>query len=83
MNDNPPDDGPPPVALDQFLKLCGVVGTGGQAKILIQGGEVFVNGEVETRRRKKLYVGDQVDIAGEVFVVEMNEPEMDDEMPED
>lgn len=56
------------IRLDQFLQLCGVP-TGGQAKILIQSGEVMVNGEVETRRRKKLHVGDEVGLDGEVFDV--------------
>ncbi len=48
------------IRLDQFLKHHGLVATGGQAKILIQGGEVQVNGEVETRRGRKLRSGDQV-----------------------
>jgi len=56
------------IRLDQFLQLCGVP-TGGQAKMLIQGGEVLVNGEVETRRRKKLVVGDEVSLDGEVYDV--------------
>jgi len=56
------------IHLDQFLKTCGVA-TGGQAKLLIQGGEILVNGEVETRRRKQLRVGDEVDWDGIVYVV--------------
>ncbi|MCH7729219.1 MAG: RNA-binding S4 domain-containing protein [Planctomycetes bacterium] len=50
--------------LDQFLKLCGISGTGGQAKLLIQSGEVLVNGELETRRRRKLVAGDMVQFDG-------------------
>ena len=50
--------------LDQFLKLRGIADTGGQAKLLIQSGEVQVNGEVETRRRRKLVVGDVVELEG-------------------
>ncbi|WP_164102970.1 RNA-binding S4 domain-containing protein [Candidatus Laterigemmans baculatus] len=57
------------IRLDDFLKFCGVVGTGGQAKVLIQAGEVQVNGEVETRRRKQLDRGDVVELLGERFVV--------------
>jgi ribosome-associated protein len=53
-----------PLRLDQFLKLRGIAGTGGQAKLLIQNGEVQVNGEVETRRRRKLVVGDVVEVGG-------------------
>jgi ribosome-associated protein len=59
---------PMAIRLDQFLQLCGVP-TGGQAKLLIQGGEVTVNGEVETRRRKKLTIGDEVGLAGEFYDV--------------
>lgn len=58
------------VRLDHFLKLCGVADTGGQAKMIIQCGDVSVNGEVETRRRKKLFPGDVVLVAGEEFVIE-------------
>jgi ribosome-associated protein len=50
--------------LDQFLKFRGIADTGGQAKLLIQSGEVQVNGEVETRRRRKLVVGDVVKLDG-------------------
>jgi len=54
---------PPPTPLCElqtFLKLTGAVQTGGQAKFVIQGGECYLNGEVETRRAKKLFKGDQV-----------------------
>ena len=50
--------------LDQFLKLSGIAESGGRAKLLIQGGVVQVNGEVETRRRRKLVVGDVVEFDG-------------------
>ena len=56
-----------PLCLDQFLKLTGVAGTGGQAKMMIQGGEISVNGEVETRRRRKLTAGDVVEIDGSTY----------------
>ena len=49
-----------PITLDQFLKTTGLVGSGGQAKIAIQEGYVTVNGEVETRRRRKLAAGDVI-----------------------
>lgn len=52
------------LTLEQLLKLTGVAGTGGQAKLLIQSGEVLLNGVVETRRRKKLSRGDVVEIGG-------------------
>lgn len=56
-----------PLSLDNFLKLCGVVSTGGQAKVMIQSGEIKVNGEIETRRRRKLKAGDVVEFDGRVF----------------
>lgn len=48
------------ITLQAALKLADLVESGGQAKRLIQGGEVMVNGETETRRRRKLYPGDTV-----------------------
>ncbi|UFP96173.1 RNA-binding S4 domain-containing protein [Gloeobacter morelensis] len=59
------------IKLDQFLKLVGAVQTGGQAKILIQEGEVLVNGEVETRRGRKLQAGDQVTLAQMHYTVQL------------
>lgn len=50
------------IDLDQLLKLAGLVGSGGEAKYLIQSGEVCVNGEVEMRRRRKVRVGDVVSV---------------------
>lgn len=58
-----------PFRLDQFLKHQGMVGTGGEAKIRIQSGEVLVNGEPETRRRKKLTSGDVVEFGDEQAIV--------------
>jgi ribosome-associated protein len=59
------------IKLDQFLKMMGAVGTGGQAKVLIQSAAVRVNGTIETRRGRKLRQGDLVDLMGETFTVEM------------
>lgn len=58
------------IRLGQFLKLAGVVSTGGEAKARIQAGEVRVNGAVELRRGAQLHPGDRVDIAGSSFAVE-------------
>lgn len=58
-----------PLCLDQFLKLQGAVSTGGEAKLLIQSGDVKLNGQIETRRRKKLQIGDVVEFAGRKFEV--------------
>jgi ribosome-associated protein len=48
------------IRLGQLLKLAGLVDTGGEAKALIQAGEVRVNGQVETRRGRQLREGDRV-----------------------
>ena len=58
------------IKLDQFLKLMGVVQSGGEAKILIRDGEVEVNGRVEIRRGRKLMEGDRVACNGEEYTVE-------------
>ncbi|MDX1564212.1 MAG: RNA-binding S4 domain-containing protein [Phycisphaeraceae bacterium] len=50
------------IDLDQFLKLAGTVGSGGEAKWLIREGLVRVNGQVETRRRRTLKIGDRVEV---------------------
>ncbi|BDG61874.1 RNA-binding S4 domain-containing protein [Caldinitratiruptor microaerophilus] len=54
----------PYILLGEFLKRVGAVPTGGQAKRIIQAGMVRVNGEVETRRGRKLRPGDVVAIEG-------------------
>ena len=70
------------IRLGQFLKLAGLVATGGEAKRLIQGGQVLVNGEVETRRKRQLHAGDEVALGDEVYVVVVeaeDEPHQDQE----
>ena len=64
-----PTDSDSIIRLDDFLKRHGLVGTGGEAKLRIQSGEVTVNGEVETRRRKQLEIGDVIGLMGETVVV--------------
>lgn len=58
------------IDLQDYLKLAGLVDTGGEAKFLIQTGEVRLNGEVETRRRKKIRRGDRVTLDGRDHQVE-------------
>lgn len=60
------------IKLDQFLKLVGIAQTGGQAKLMIQGGDVLVNGMLETRRGRKLVLGDSVTVGGQTFNIELN-----------
>ena len=56
---------PSGTTLGRALKAAGLVGTGGEAKVLIQAGEVNVNGDVETRRGRKLEEGDVVEVGEE------------------
>lgn len=66
----PEEREPRPLRLDQFLQLCGAADTGGQAKMMIQGGDVRLNGEVETRRRKQLASGDVIEVFDAVLPVD-------------
>ena len=58
------------IRLQDLLKFAGAVGTGGEAKLLIQEGRVSVNGQVCTMRGKKLRPGDRAELNGQVFAVE-------------
>ena len=58
------------IRLDAFLKMCDAVQTGGHAKIVIQEGEVRVNGEVCTQRGKKLRRGDNAEFERVIYIVE-------------
>ena len=53
------------IKLGQALKLAGMVGSGVEAKVMIQDGQVLVNGEVELQRGKKLHNGDVISFQGE------------------
>ncbi len=55
------------------MKKAGLVDTGADAKFLIQDGQVLVNGQVETQRGKKLYVGDTFSFDGEEVTVAKGE----------
>ena len=57
------------IKLDALLKFAGLCETGGEAKELIQGGEVKLNGEPCTMRGKKLHAGDTVTFAGETVKI--------------
>ena len=58
------------IKLGQALKAAGLVESGVEAKEVIQEGLVMVNGEVDTRRGRKLYAGDQVVFDGEEIKIE-------------
>ncbi|MDD3165060.1 MAG: RNA-binding S4 domain-containing protein [Oscillospiraceae bacterium] len=57
------------IKLQDFLKFCGALETGGMAKTVVQGGEVLVNGEVCLMRGKKLRPGDTVAYQGGAWQV--------------
>ena len=57
------------IKLGQALKSAGLVGSGGDAKMVIAEGQVKVNGEVEYQRGKKLRNGDSVEFNGETILI--------------
>ena len=57
------------IRLDSAMKLASIVSTGGHAKMVIQNGEVKVNGEICTMRGKKLYKGDKVEYDNNGFEI--------------
>ena len=66
-------DREPHIRLDQFMKFVGLAKSGGEAKHLIQSGQVLVNGVVETHRSRKLRPGDQVTFAGHTVTVKLRD----------
>lgn len=58
------------IELNQLLKFEGLVSSGGEAKQAINDGLVSVNGETETRKRRKLVQGDSIEFNGETYQVE-------------
>ncbi len=65
------------IKLDQFLKWCGIADTGGTAREIILGEDVYVNGEIETRRGRKLRPRDKVEVFGKTFVVSVSGEDID------
>lgn len=59
-----------PVELHKILKFEGLVPSGGVAKLAIESGDVAVNGEIETRKRRKMVAGDTIEFNGEVLKLE-------------
>ncbi len=57
------------IELNTFLNISGIAGSGGEAKQLIRSEAVKVNGEIETRNKKKLVAGDKVTFENQEFVV--------------
>jgi len=57
------------IALNQLLKMMGLVETGGEANIRVDDGEVKVNDVIELQRRKKLRSGDKVDFKAQTIII--------------
>ncbi|MEH6503687.1 MAG: RNA-binding S4 domain-containing protein [Cycloclasticus sp.] len=60
-----------PVELYKILKFESMVASGGEAKAVIAEGLVRVNGQVETRKRKKIMEGDQIEFADETVMIRL------------
>ena len=69
MPSNPQKNSDIDLRLGQFLKLAGLCQTGGEGKLMIQNGEVKVNGEVEVRRGRHLCLDDVVTACGQSIKV--------------
>ena len=60
-----------PVELYKILKFEGVADSGAAAKFTIAEGLVLVNGEIETRKRRKIVAGDIIDVAEDQFIIQL------------
>tara|TARA_B110000444_G_scaffold236359_1_gene248182 strand:- start:324 stop:590 length:267 start_codon:yes stop_codon:yes gene_type:complete len=58
-----------PIELYKILKFEGLASSGGQAKTIINDGQVLVNGEVEKRKRKKIMSGDVIEYMSETLKI--------------
>jgi len=58
------------IELIKLLKVTNISNSGGQAKLMVEDGEVKLNGEIETRKRAKLRVGDKIEIFNETIIIE-------------
>ena len=52
------------ITLGQFLKLASIIDSGGAAKWFLSEYEVYINGELDVRRGRKLRVGDRIEVPG-------------------
>ena len=63
-----------PVELYKILKFESMVASGGEAKQVIAEGMVMVNGELETRKRRKIVAGDTIEFEGDVIRIQLRKP---------
>ena len=57
------------ITLGIMLKMAGIIDTGGQAKFFLAENDVLVNGELDSRRGRKLYRGDQIQVNNTLFLI--------------
>lgn len=57
------------ITLNVLLKITGLISTGGEAKIYLANNDVFVNGELENRRGRKLYRNDVIKANKDEFII--------------
>ena len=57
------------INLAQFLKLTNYINSGGEAKFFLAENEVFVNGEKETKRGRKLHIGDEIMVNKDKYTI--------------
>lgn len=58
------------ITLQQLLKMCDYIQSGGQAKYAVKELNITVNGEIEQRRGRKLYPNDQITIEGTTYIIQ-------------
>ena len=58
------------IELVKLLKLLHIAETGGHAKIMVENGEVLLNGRTEFRKRAKLRNGDRIQVLGEEILID-------------
>jgi ribosome-associated protein len=57
------------IELIKVLKYSGIAGTGGEAKMMVEAGEVMVNDQIEHRKRAKIRRGDKIESRGQIINV--------------
>ena len=58
------------IELQMLLKMQDIITSGGQAKYFLQENDVFVNGDLENIRGKKLYPGDKIKVLNQEFILQ-------------
>ncbi len=61
------------ITLGQLLKFASIIGSGGEVKFFLQNTDIFLNSELENRRGKKIYPGDQVRVGFQTYLIESDE----------